>query len=280
MRRARFGCRLQVVSGCLALGLLLGPALAHAETPPPAPVLASSVEEKIGAQLPLATKFVSSDGSEVTLGGVVGNGKPALLVLAYSRCTMLCGLVLRGVADMLRGFDWVPGKQFSVVTISIDPEETVNEAARMQAALLDSAGYPGQRERWPFLVGKKPDIDAVAAQVGFHYAWDPRTEQYAHPAVVFAISPGGKVAGYFYGLAPDRERLRAVLDGSEPASVGSQLQRVLMNCFRFDTTPTKYGGTIQRLFQLGAASVGFAVLALVVLLLRAERARKRGMSHE
>jgi protein SCO1/2 len=259
---------------------LLVSAPSHAEPSAPAPVLASSVEEKLGAQLPLATKFMSSEGQELTLGSLLGNGKPALLVLAYSRCTMLCGLVLRGVADTLRGFDWVPGKQFSVVTISIDPEETINEAARMQAALLDGAGYPGQTERWPFLVGKKPDIDAVASQVGFHYAWDPRTEQYAHPAVVFAISPGGKVAGYFYGLAPDRERLRAVLEGSERPGVARRVQDVIMNCFRFDTTPTKYGGTIQRLFQLGAASVGLALLGLVVLLFRAERVRRRGVSHE
>jgi protein SCO1 len=264
----------------LALGLAPGPA--RAETAAPAPVQAMSVEERIGAQLPLATQFTSSQGQQISLGTVLGAGKPALLVLAYSRCSMLCGLVLHGVAEMLRGFEWTPGEQFSVVTISIDPEETVNEAARMQSALLDNAGYPEQPERWPFLVGKKADIDAVASQVGFHYAWDERTEQYAHPAVVFAISASGKVAGYFYGLAPDPQRLRAVLDGTQAGSGQSQLEKIMLSCFRFDTAPTKYGRTIQILFQLGAASVGLSLLGFIAILLRGERyrLRRRGVSHE
>lgn len=269
------------LSTAMVLGLWLAPGMARAEPPAPPPVQAMSVEERIGAQLPLATQFTSSDGQRISLGTLLGNGKPALLVLAYSRCSMLCGLVLHGVAEMLRDFEWAPGEQFSVVTISIDPEETVNEAARMQTALLDNAGYPEQPERWPFLVGKKQDIDAVASQVGFRYAWDERTEQYAHPAVTFAISPGGKVVGYFYGLAPEPGRLRAVLDGTQAGGVQSQLEKIMLSCFRFDTVSSKYGPTIQALFKIGAASVGLSLLGFIAVLLRGERLRlRRRVSHE
>jgi protein SCO1/2 len=262
-----------LASRLVPLSLLIASSLAAQPAMPP-PMAAISVEEKLGAQLPLAAKFQNTDGAEVTLGSVLSNGKPALLVLAYNRCTMLCSLVLRGVVDVLRAFEWTPGDQFSLVTISIDPGETVHEAARTQAALLDSAGLGAERERWPFLVGKKPEIDAVASQVGFNYAWDPRTEQYAHPAVIFAISPAGKVSGYFYGISPDPARLRAVLEGASEGSAPAGVTEAILNCFRLDSSSRRYGAQIERAFQGGAAVLGILVLSLIGVLLSRERRRK------
>lgn len=257
----------------LALALLLSTQALRAETPPPPSVAAISVEEKVGAQLPLSAHFRDSTGRELSLGTVLGNGKPALLVLAYTSCTMLCSLVLRGVAELVSELERSPGEAFSVVTISIDPRDTVHEAARMQAALLDAAGLPGQRERWAFLVGEKPEIDAVAEQVGFRYAWDERTEQYAHPAVVFAISRSGEVLGYFHGIRPDPKQVRAVLDGSRLRTASSELASAVLNCFRFDTSSSQYGSLIGWLLKAGAASVGLALLVLWAKLMRHERAK-------
>lgn len=253
--------------------LTLTPAAAlRAETSAPPALAGISVEEKPGAQLPLSAHFRSSTGQEISLGTVLGNGKPALLVLAYNRCTMLCSLVLRGVAELLRDLGGKPGDDFSVVTISIDPRETVHEAARLQAALLDSAGFPGQHERWPFLVGEQPEIDAVAAQLGFQYVWDERTEQYAHPAVVFAISRSGAVTEYFHGIRHDPAQVRAVLEGGT-AAPRADLATAILSCFRFDTAQSRYGSSIAWLFKVGAASVAAALFFLVVWLLRHERTK-------
>ena len=254
---------------------LLFPSGLSAQPALPPPMAAISVEERLGAQLPLAAKFQNTKGKKVTLGSVLGNGKPAVLVLAYNRCTMLCSLVLRGVVDLVRDFEWTPGNQFTLVTISIDPSETVHEAARTQAALLDGAGLGGQLERWPFLVGDKPAIDAVASQVGFNYAWDQRTEQYAHPAVIFAISPAGKVSGYSYGIRPDPLHLRALLEGSSvPSAPKGGVTEAILNCFRFDSASSRYGAQITRAFQGGAAVLVVLVVALIGVLLSKERRRK------
>src|SRR5262249_38286539 len=148
----------------------------------------------------------------------LGNGKPALLVLAYSRCSMLCSLVLRAAAGLVPELGLTLGKDYSLVTISIDPRETPFEAGRTRALALARAGHADRAQDWPFLVGAEPEIQRVAASVGFHYAWDARTEQYAHPAVIFAISPEGRVAGYFYDLSPDAAAVRAVLTGSRNAT--------------------------------------------------------------
>jgi protein SCO1 len=257
------------VGAAIALGVLTWTLRSRAELPPPPPMAAISVEEKLGAQLPLGVHFRSSTGQDLELGGVLGNGKPTLLMLAYNRCTMLCSLVLRGGAELLSELERTSPEELSMVTISIDPRDTVHEAARLQAALLDSAGLPGRLERWPFLVGEKPAIDAVAAQVGFRYAWDERTEQYAHPAVVFAISRTGAVLGYFHGISYDAERVRGVLRGGTASSLGEAIS----SCFRFEPSATRYGALIGWLLKAGAAGVGVALFILLRRLMRHERAK-------
>ncbi|HVY25710.1 MAG TPA: SCO family protein [Polyangiaceae bacterium] len=229
-------------------------------TPPQPNSPEVGVDEHLGARLPLERRFTTSQGQQVELGRVVGNGKPTLLVLAYNRCTMLCNLVLRGTADVVHRLNLQPGRDYNAVTISIDPRELPGEASRTQQMLLVKAGYSGQAERWPFLVGRQPDIDAVAGALGFRYHWDARSEQYAHPAVLFVLSPEGQVRAYFYGLKHDPNAIEQALRHASPARPATVAASVL-SCFRFDTLSQKYGGRIRYWFQAGSA---FVLLGLLV----------------
>ena len=150
----------------------------------------------------------------------------------------------------------------------------LRSAAR--SAARHAGGTPGQRDRWAFLVGEKPEIDAVAEQVGFRYAWDERTKQYAHPAVIFSISRSGEVTGYFHGIRPDPKQVRAALDGELPSTASSELASAVLNCFRFDTSSGRYGPLIAWLFKAGAASVGLALFLFLGRLMRHERAKHAG----
>ncbi|HLV64192.1 MAG TPA: SCO family protein [Polyangiaceae bacterium] len=240
-------------------------------TAPPPAMLGIGVDERVGARLPLEARFVASDGRSVRLGELVGNGKPALLVLAYNRCSMLCSLVLRGVGDLVRRSETPLGSAYSLVTISIDPRDTVHEAARTQATVLAHAGYADRRELWPFLVGEKAAIDAVAEAVGFRYRWDERTEQYAHPAVIFAISPKGEVVRYLHGIRFEPAEVRAAFEG-KPASEGGKLVERVLACFRFEGVAARYRGLIERAFQIGAGGI-FLALCLGIALLSRKGAR-------
>ena len=64
---------------------------------------------------------------------------------------------------------------------------------------------------WPFLVGEEPSIRALASEVGFHYAYDARTDQYAHPAAAIVLTPRGKVSLILYGVAFSPRDLRLSL---------------------------------------------------------------------
>lgn len=249
-------------------------AVADAEPMPPPALAGVGVEDRVGVSLPLDARFRSSTGRELSLGEVLGNGQPALLVLAYNRCEMLCSLVLRSVADVVRELPPETG-DFSIVTVSIDPTDTVHEAARMQAVMLDRAGLGGQAARWEFLVGERVDIDRVAQAVGFQYAWDAATEQYAHPAVIYAVSPTGALSAYFQGLGPDPQRIADALRGEARWMDWRSVQGALLSCFRFDSAKSRYGALIDGGLAAGAGSVAFSVLGLVAWLLLRER-RSRG----
>ena len=227
------------------------------------------LERHEGARVPLELSFRDSAGRRVTLGDLLGRGRPALLVLAYSRCAMLCNLVLRQVADKVRGLDLEPGRDFDLVTVSIDPRETPEEAGRVQATALTRAGYEGQPARWPFLVGDHQKIASVAASVGFHFQWDARTEQYAHPTVVMVLSDRGLVTRYLQGLSWGRTELTAALRDDSVA--GATALGSLLQCFRPDTTQSKYGQAIRRGLVCGGA-LTLAGLALVIT--KARRARR------
>lgn len=244
--------------------------VAHAEPGGPEALQGTGVEEHVGARLPLETRFHTSQGRSVALGDVLGNGTPTLLVLAYNRCTMLCSLVLRGVMDLVQRSDWAPRRDVGLVWIGIDPRETADESARTQATVLQQIGYPDQPERWPFLVGTEAAIRQVADSLGFRYRWDPRTEQYAHPAVLFAIGADGTIEHYFYGLRHDPAEVAAALRGEPPPRTDpDSVAAAILSCFRFDPLSRRYGGAIRILFRVGAALVFLALVAGIgVLALR------------
>ena len=43
-------------------------------------------------------------------------------------------------------------------------------------------------------------IDALTKAVGFHYAYDSPSRQYAHAAAIMVLTPDGRIDRYFYGV--------------------------------------------------------------------------------
>lgn len=225
-------------------------------------LLTASVEERPGARLPLDAPFTDAVAGPVSLGETLG-GRPALLVIAYARCTMLCSLVLRGAIEAARDRDT------PLVVIGLDARETIDEARRKQAVLASDLG-----RELPYLVGPRASIDAVAEAVGFEYEWDPRTEQYAHPAVMFAITPDGRVARYLHGVQFARNTVDGALADAAAGRMLSTQAADVLSCFRFDPVSRTAGQRAQLLLRVGAATIFLALLLTVALLVRWERRRQ------
>ena len=55
--------------------------------------------------------------------------RPAILALVYYQCPMLCSEELNGLTSALQMVRFVPGKDFNIVVVSIDPSEGTDLAA-------------------------------------------------------------------------------------------------------------------------------------------------------
>ena len=86
-------------------------------------------------------------------------------------------------------------------------------AEAKQALYTGMYGRPGAAQGWHFLTGEDSQIKQLADAVGFRYAYDPDSKQYAHASVIMVLTPEGKISRYFYGISYPEPRFAARAGG-------------------------------------------------------------------
>jgi protein SCO1 len=229
----------------------------------PANLVDVGIEERLGEQVPLDAKFKDETGKDVELSAYFSPGKPVLLNFAYFQCPMLCNMVLNGMLGGMKNISWVAGKEYEVVTISIDPRETPELAAAKKTSHIEALGQPEAARGWHFLTGDEKQIRRVTDAIGFKYQYVKATNEYAHAAGVYTISPAGKISRYLYGIEFKKKDLRlALLDASEGKSL-SIGEKIVMFCYRYDASAKGYV-LFARNFMKGGGYVVVACLALLM----------------
>ncbi len=264
----------------LALALAVMARSAHADPVPGTPAWAeqTDVTEHLGAQVPLDLVVTDTAGHHVKLRSLFDGTHPVLLVLAYYACPQLCSLVLDGAASAMRQLEdwgWHVGPRYRVATISFDSHERPDQAGRKQLEMIGKLGSDGRvgRSSWPFFVADEPTIDALTGALGFRFLRDPRTGMLAHPAVVFVLTPDGKISRYLYGTDfPARDLKLALLEASD-GKTGSFGDKILLRCFHYDPASRRYGLFVARFMQVGGALIFVIALTLILMFARHERRR-------
>jgi protein SCO1/2 len=219
-------------------------------------------EQKLNAQLPLGLLFRDEHDRPVTLGSYFGR-RPVVLSLVYYDCPMLCTLALNGQVRAFRAMNLDIGRDYDVVTVSIDPSEKPVLAAAKKAVYLSSYRRAGAENGWHFLTGSEPAIHALAGAVGFHYEYDPESKQYAHATGLMVVTPQGRIAAYQFGVEYSPRDLRLALVGASRERIGTPVDRVLLYCFHYDPTTGKYSLAVLNLVRAGAVLTFLALVAFV-----------------
>jgi len=303
------------VAGALALaGAGAAPARAHAsaveaggtsvapdeEILAPAPTYQANdvtVDEHVGGRIPLEAAFRTQDGTPVTLGDALRGGLPAILTFNYSDCPMLCNLQLNGLTaalpkvgelgptpDRTKGdARFRVGEQFRIVTIDLEPNETLDKARAMRERYLERIPEDQRtaaRAGWTFLVAATPGdgaaIHRVAEAVGFRYTYIKDRAEWAHPAALILLSASGVVTRYLYGIEFDpmvmRESIYKAGIAEPAAAVG-----FMIRCYHYDPGANSHARTGVMALRIGAAA--FVVLLFTALgvmhLLRRSMSRGR-----
>ncbi len=213
------------------------------------------VTQHLNQQLPLDAAFVDDTGAPVTLSKYFNGKHPAVLSLVYYNCPMLCSEELDGLTGALEMVHLVPGKDFQIVIISIDPSETPQVAAKKKAFYVKRYGHPETADGWHFLTGQKPAIDAVSNAVGFGYVRVPgpdgKLDQFAHASSIELATPQGKLAQYYLGVEYSPKDILLGLIDASGNKIGSPVANILTYCYHYDPQNNKHSLIVARAVQLG-----------------------------
>ena len=262
----------RIVAIALATAMLFAPrAFAQFQTIGIRPELLKNVglDQKLNHQIPLDLQFTDAHGREVRLGEYFTD-KPVILVLVYYRCPMLCTQVLEGVLESARAISLKLGKDYEIVTVSIDPRDRPIDALA-RAELYTRSYARGAVRGWHFLVGQDAQIHALADAVGFRYVYDPHSGQYAHPSAIMVATPQGRLSEYFYGIHYSPRDLRLGLVQASDGRIGNPVDALLLLCCSYDALTGRYALVISRVLKFAAALTLLGLGLLIFYLRKGER---------
>ena len=240
------------------------------------------VTQHLNGQLPLNANFVDDQGQQVTLRKYFDGKHPAIVSTLYYNCPMLCSEELDGLVSSLLMVHLVPGKDFQIVVISIDPSETPATAAAKKAFYLKRYGHPETADGWHFLTGQRPAIDAVTEAIGFGYVRVPgpdgKLTQFAHASSIQIVTPDGRLAQYYLGVEySPKDILLGLIDASSN-KIGSPVANILTYCYHYDPQTNKHSLMVARVVQLGGMVTVAGLGGFMFLMFR--RDLKLGREHD
>jgi len=235
-------------------------AVPASDDPTPYQLRGITVNEHLSQVVDPTLTFTDHQGNRAEIGSFFDGETPVILTMNYYSCETLCSVQLNALLDGLKELEWTAGEKFRIVTVSIDEREDDALASAKRQSYLDELGRGGDVD-WSFLVGEADQIRALADAVGFTYTYDETTDQFAHPAVITFLSGKGMVSRYLYGIQyPGRDLKFALIETSE-GRVGSPVDKIILSCFRYDTTAGRYTATIFGIARLGGV---LTVLGLLI----------------
>jgi protein SCO1/2 len=257
------------------LAMLCAAATAAAQQKSRAAVPEARIDQRLDAQVPLDLTFRDETGRTCKLREYF-HGRPVVLVLAYLRCPRLCSLVLNGLSDALRQIkNYEIGREFEVITVSIDPRETPELAAAKKEAQIEEYGRPGAATDWHFLTGDADQIQQLADAVGYRYSFDAAKNEFAHASGIMVLTPAGKISRYYYGIKYVPIDVQFGLEDAAEGQIGSPVSRPLrLLCFDYDPNTGSYSVAILRLVRVGGVLTLLAIGGVMFFSWRRGRRQK------
>ncbi|MBL6458732.1 hypothetical protein JMJ55_25690 [Belnapia sp. T6] len=229
--------------------LALLPTAARAEAPEFAP--------PPGAALPLSLALRDSADRPVTLGEAL-DGLPAVFAFADYGCTTLCGTAIGLAAAMLPSTGLVPGRDYRLLVLGLDPADDPAAAEAMRRAWLGESGALAETSR--FLLGSASAVTAATAALGFQAV--RQGDGFDHPLALFVLRPDGHLAAALPALGAEPEEVRAALRG-----VPGLIARVRLVC----AAATGHASLLGPMLATGGAATLGLMAGGFLLLRRLER---------
>ncbi|RME77165.1 MAG: SCO family protein [Planctomycetota bacterium] len=241
------------------------------------PASIQSVDRR-GSKLPIELAFRDESGKQVRLGDLVSGERPFYLLLVYYECPSLCNLTLNAFTDNAKHSRYRIGRDYDVITVSIDPGEGPDLARDKKASYLEQLGQPEAGRFWHWLTGEETAIRKLADAVGFAYKYDPVQDEYAHSSLVYAFTPDGRLSRELPGIQQKPEDFDlALLEASNGKIARGIVDRIALVCYRYDPEARGYVLSALAVMKLAGVVIVLFIGTLLFVLWRREvrRARRR-----
>lgn len=231
----------------------------------------TGIQQHLNHPLPLNAVFTDEQGATAPLGHWIGKA-PVILVMMYYKCRSLCPEVLNGLAAALKDSRLVPGKDYNVITVSIDPSDSASDAVPEKARFVRDVGLSGIDKATHFLTGNEASILAISDATGFQFVRVPgpdgRMDQFAHPTVLMFATPEGRLSKYIAGVEYRSTDMRlAILDASQ-RKISNPADLILLYCCSYNPVSGKYSVAVLRVLSIAGLVALIAVGGMIWLLTR------------
>jgi protein SCO1/2 len=252
------------------LALIALPLFADNSATPPQLPGKVSITQNLDAQLPMDLMLRDETGRVVRLGELF-RGKPVLLNFMYYRCPMLCPMAMEGVASALTELKFDVGKEFDVITVSIDPRDTPEQAAEKKDHFVKRYGRFTAANGWHFLTAHESAIKKLTGAAGFEYAYDIKMDQFAHGTALIVLTPRGRISRYLYGFEYKPRDLRLALVEASANKIGTAVDQILLLCYHYDPATGKYSRSAMNAVRAGGVATMISLASFIVVMIRRER---------
>jgi protein SCO1 len=238
-RRFLFLRNLTAVAACL---LPLFPCRIHAhgtEQQVKAPLQqeqAVGLDEHLGAKIPLDIVLRDEAGKPVRLGDLLT--APTIILPVYYSCTNVCVSLQARLAGALQKIERRPVKEYRVISVSFDENETPAIASRSKKMYLSAMKTPFPEDGWRFLTGDVVSIRKFTDAAGFHVQRQGR--DFLHPVASMVVSPDGTIVRYLYGTTILPKDLALALAEAKTGVTGVSIRKLMEYCFTFDPKGKTY----------------------------------------
>lgn len=230
------------------------------------------VDFKIGATVPKEVVLIDDKGQPTNLAKLL-KGRPIVLLPIFYRCVGVCTTEMQGVLKALaKNPDLVPGRDFDIVGLDLNPKETPELAAAKKAQYLDQYGRKETANGWTFLTGPEAEVQKIAKEIGFNYTYEAERDRVNHPSAVYILTPTGRVSAVMLeGMYPSARFAEDVRRAAKDELGEPPTDTAWLGCVHVDPITGERSIAVMGVARLLAGLTVFGIVATIVLQNRRKR---------
>ena len=231
----------------------------------------AEVAERLGEYVPFDVPLIDEDGNIVEFGSLIQ--RPTVLSLVYHSCPSVCRPLLEELTTVLGKMNLEPGKDYDLVTVSFDENDTPESSRDLKKETLVSMDPDFPETAWRFLTAEPASIERLTESVGF--AFKRNGDDFAHPTTIIVLSKDRMIARYMLGAEFLPADLKMAIYEASEGRTGPTIAKFFRFCFSYDPEGRRLVLNITRIAGTGML---LGLLGFVAFLTASGRRRNRELN--